>query len=166
MLKETSLIIPFLIVSTFCFSQELSRNIFASQGDSALIEDWTLDWTLGESFVETVTTSDAMYTQGFQQPILTIERIDLESISKQSLDLVIYPNPVEAILHVHFRSEHNKKLHMSMYDVTGQLIQHSTTSETEDHTTVDVSNLSTGVYLLKFSNTDGSLLETHRVIKQ
>ena len=167
MIKRFFLIIPFLTISTFCFSQDLSRSVFASQGDAVVFENWTLDWTLGESFIETASSQNVIYTQGFQQPFLTTRRIDTaETLLKQSLDLVIYPNPVDALLYVHLNSDQGTKLFMSLYDVSGQLIKHSTILGSEGNMTVDVSDLSSGVYLLKFTNTEGSILETHRVIKQ
>lgn len=163
--KSNFLIIPFLIISTFCFSQELSHSVIAAQGDFDQIENMTLEWTLGESFIETAVTTNRIYTQGFHQPFLTATRLDTESLESNPSDIVLFPNPVESLLYVYLKSSQSTTLHISIYDVSGKLIKQQTILETDHKSTLDVSELSSGVYLMKFSNAEGTLIETHRIVK-
>ena len=163
--KSNFLIIPFLIISTFSFSQDLSRNIIAAQGDFSQIESMTLEWTLGESFIETAITNNSMFTQGFQQSFLTTARLNTETQVKNPFNIVLYPNPVDALLHVYINSTERINLIISLYDVTGKFLKQETVLETDKDVTLDVSDLSSGIYLLKFSNADNSLIETHRIVK-
>lgn len=160
------LIIPLIIISTFCYSQNLSREVIASQGNFDQIEHITLEWTLGDSFIETLVAKNNIITQGFQQPsIITTARLNNASLVKKPSNIILYPNPVDALLHVYIKPVDRAKLNISLYDVTGKFIKKATTLKTDNDITLDVSELASGIYLLKFSNTDGSILETHRIVK-
>ena len=163
--KSNFLIVPFLIISTFSFSQDLSRNVIAAQGDFSQNENMTLEWTLGESFIETAITNNSMFTQGFQQSFLTTARLNTETQVKNPFNIVLYPNPVDALLHVYINSTERINLVISLYDVSGKFLKQETVLETDNDVTLDVSDLSSGIYLLKFSNADNSLIETHRIVK-
>ena len=163
--KNFLLIIPFFIVSVFSFSQDISLNVIAAQGDFDQIENMTLEWTLGESFTETVVANNSMFSQGFQQSFLTTSRLDTETQVKNPFSIVLFPNPVDALLHVYINSNERSNLIISLYDVTGKFIKQETVLETDNDVTLDVSELTSGIYLLKFTNTDNTLIETHRIVK-
>ena len=165
MKKSYLLTIPFFIISTVGFSQNLSRNTMTAQGDFSQNESVTLEWTIGETFTETVVTPNKMFTQGFQQPFLTASRLETETLEKTTSEIVLYPNPVESLLYVYLKSSPSTKLYINIYDVTGKLIKQATILETDTNSTLNVSELSSGVYLMKFSNADGSLIETHQILK-
>ncbi|MFH6769594.1 T9SS type A sorting domain-containing protein [Gaetbulibacter aquiaggeris] len=166
MKKAVFFTIIFFIVSLFTFSQNLSREVIASQGDYNKIDNMSLEWTLGDAFIETVVANNGFLTQGFQQPShIKTAILSSESLLERPFNILLYPNPVNALLHIYIKPIDRVTLNISLYDISGQLLKKAKTIETDKNLTLDVSDLSSGIYLIKFSNVEGSLIETHRIIK-
>ena len=166
MIKKKYLIFSLFIITTICFSQDLSHNVFATQGGASQVDNVSLEWTLGESIAEATVTLDGFYTQGFNQPFLTTTRLDVETYKKSPFKIVLYPNPVDVLLHVYIDASQRTALYISMFDVKGKLIRHDKILGSDKDVTLSLNNYPSGVYLLKFSNAEGVLIETHRIIKQ
>ena len=67
-MKKLLLIITLLVLTNFSFSQELSRHVVSSGGKHSSNGTYSISFTIGESIVETFTTTNHTLTQGFQQP--------------------------------------------------------------------------------------------------
>lgn len=93
-------------------------------------------------------------TSNFDEQVLTnvtsgwsdgaIAKLSLESLATESFDqleLSIYPNPVNNILYV--ESKKTEKLILELFDITGRKI-----NEYENPTSINVSELSNGVYFI------------------
>ncbi len=74
--------------------------------------------------------------------------------------LQIYPNPVREILNVKFNVDENTRA--EIYTVNGNLVK--TVQLTEEVSNIDVSNLNSGVYIIKVVNNDQSVF--NRFIKE
>lgn len=74
--------------------------------------------------------------------------------------LVAYPNPVTDYLSI--SSANNRITSVKLYDVFGKLVYHKTASFTE--TTLDVSNLQTGMYVLELKSDNG--IAIRKILKQ
>tara|TARA_R110000850_G_scaffold203228_1_gene329508 strand:- start:124442 stop:126061 length:1620 start_codon:yes stop_codon:yes gene_type:complete len=72
-------------------------------------------------------------------------------------DLHVYPNPASSALYV--ENNNSSDLNYQIYSVTGQLMQENTLPFSNN--TIDVSQLSEGIYFLKLTdkNSDGSLIK-------
>ena len=55
----------FLFISSLSFSQNISLSLVSAQGDFNQTENISLEWTLGEIFIETVNYGSTTFTQGF-----------------------------------------------------------------------------------------------------
>lgn len=164
--KSKLVVIMAFVISTYAFSQNLSRDVIASQGDFNIIDNISLEWTLGDAFIETVIANNGFLTQGFQQPSnIATEFLSSEFPLESPSNIVLYPNPVNTLLHVYMKPIDRITLTISLYDISGRLVKKGTTIDTDKNITLDVSDLSSGTYLLKFSNVEGLLLETHRIVK-
>ena len=75
----------------------------------------------------------------------------------KSQELMIYPNPTENILH--FKSE-NLITSLELFDLSGRLINHLLHPKEE----INLSNLNSGIYVLKFYSENGVLCK--KVIKK
>ena len=64
------LIVPSLRLG---LSQRLSPEVLAVGGGIDKNGSLSLEWTLGEAVIETVSLSDRIYTQGFHQPMLVVD---------------------------------------------------------------------------------------------
>lgn len=73
---------------------------------------------------------------------------NLSNESFSSNDISIYPNPVNDV--VNFNNLKNEKYNVSLYDINGRLL---ISKEINDNvTTLDVSNLNSGIYQIEMSN--------------
>ncbi|PNQ72256.1 hypothetical protein C1T31_13105 [Hanstruepera neustonica] len=66
----------------------------------------------------------------------------------------IYPNPVNDILNISTSSQLKNQLSIAIYDIQGKLISDTSYNLETTNFQVDVSNLSTGLYVIKFYNDD------------
>lgn len=79
------------------------------------------------------------------------------SISKAEFETFkIYPNPVKGNLNVNLNTGNSKILNYSIVSINGQLLKNDTVNNSVLNTTIDVSDLSTGIYLLNINTEKGS----------
>ncbi len=166
MKKSLLFIFSVIISSSFVFSQDLSLNVMASQGSVDSTSDIILEWTLGEIFIKTVVAKDNIYSQGFHQPVLNVAKSSILTNPLVSQDnIIIYPNPSDALLNMEFKISYGSTIQLDLFDVFGRFIKESKLKMTGTKLIFNISDLANGIYLLRVSNTDGSLVETHRIIK-
>lgn len=77
-------------------------------------------------------------------PISTVDEMTMPSNG-----LKIYPNPASGILHVTLNNNNYTIEQLEIYDLTGKKIDFPDTKVNSNKTTIDVSNMSKGIYLLK-----------------
>lgn len=145
----------------------LSPSIVSSQGGVDQTEQIILEWTLGESFVETVTSPGKIYTQGFHQSFL--EPGDIVVIDPKPdlpFDIYIYPNPVTSWLNIAVLSSQVNQININLYDLDLRILHHTVLYPIDDVARFDLSGLPNGLYLLYISTEDGLHIETFKVIKQ
>ena len=83
-----------------------------------------------------------------------------EMKSKGSLNL--NPNPVKDILTVNYNNEYRGNLTLSVFDLTGQLLLNSALGVQPKgmfNTTVNLSGLSQGAYIVKVGNGYGKIIK-------
>lgn len=81
--------------------------------------------------------------------------------SQNSPSMTIYPNPVQSYFIIEF-SEAQKNAQILIMNLTGQIIQrHSVTSK---KVSIDLGNLASGIYLMRFINEKKS--ETKKLVKE
>lgn len=80
-MKKNSIIIflfSFLIISN-AFAQTLSPRVMPSTGGYFSAGGKSLSWTMGETFTSTLTASNVILTQGFQQPYVELTVLNLKA---------------------------------------------------------------------------------------
>ena len=135
------------------------------QGSVSEVNDVSLEWTLGEVFIHTVDHENGMITQGSQQPFLLIEELslyDTESIFKE-IGILLYPNPVEQILHVQLSAKEEQQLVLTLTDAYGKEVLETTGNTSFDQLSFDMTGLSAGMYYLRISNQEGTTVKTFKV---
>ncbi len=66
------LIIIAAATSSNSFCQHNNQSVIAAAGNISKAGNITLEWTLGEPVIETVSTTLGLLTQGFHQPLLIV----------------------------------------------------------------------------------------------
>lgn len=156
--------------NTFC--QKLSPEVISSAGDISKMASISLEWTLGETVIESSKTADKHYTQGFHQSYLKV--INLFSDKNESLTsddiMTVYPNPVESILEIKIATdnllpEKIGKVNLFLIDILGQQLLVQKTNEKSGSTFVDMTAFPSGTYFLKAQKENGLLLKSFKIIK-
>lgn len=143
-------------------------SVIGAQGGNDRTEFITLEWTLGESSVETLNSAEGIYTQGFHQSFF-----NQNEPLKASLEFnkfIPYPNPVISNLTLYLNSKptastHIKFFSISLYSIQGRFIKQSIEQLQNSKIVIDIKNLSPGVYILHIDRQNGAKIENHQIIK-
>ena len=149
-----------LFAGLFLLSVALNaQEVISSQGDSYTNTSNTLDYTLGEPVIETVSDGTNDLTQGFHQTLLTIVGIEDLDVN---FSVNIFPNPTAEIVNLNI--EKFKGVTYHLFTVEGKLLAEA--QLTEQLTTVNVGDYPKGTYLLTLSEKENKKIKTYRIIKK
>ena len=162
-------IITFLILlmSGFhSFGQTISRSVQAVAGGDATIGDIKLSWTMGEANVNMLHSSSLIITEGFQQPIIEINKGMVEW-NKDSWEFNLFPNPTQAIIHLKITDAPNQQedLEAEVINMSGKKIMRHIPIQLFGDNTIDVQALPAGNYFLKIQRQDQLPIRSFPFIK-
>lgn len=147
-------------------SQQISSSVIASAGGNNNAVGISLDWTLGETAVESIYTTDRLYTQGFHQPILIAKSFTIQTENwTKDYRIELAPNPVQSNLYVCINSTAGEKSFLTLVDIVGRRYTTQVATGKISNTIVDMSGLFPGVYLLEVRNAESRLIKTFKIIK-
>lgn len=124
-----------------------------SFSDIDFIND-TIGFAINESRIYKTTNAGGPFGQ--QVYSVTVQGASSIHENNYSLELNIYPNPTDNLINVEAPINSN----LELYNISGKLIK--TYNQTASKTQIDVSSISSGVYILKVLNEAGSA--TRKVI--
>lgn len=102
----------------------------------------------------------AWYNQSYNNGVDLVPAIRTAAVFDENQDLSdirIYPNPVENVLNINASHPIDQ---LELYNTTGALVL----KQTAVNGSIDVSNLSSGVYILKLQS--GNSVQTHKILKK
>lgn len=152
-------------------SQQLSHSVIATQGGISKAAGISLEWTLGETMTESLSTSNRLYTQGFHQPIVVVKKAVLPPGQQATSNSVkenlvsVLPNPVRTTLTVSFSNFIPSGCTFSLIDMSGKRQQTLPFALKGNSLQLDMNANPSGLYLLEIKSADGKLLHTFKVIK-
>ena len=158
-MKKLSYISILVALSFVSYSQSISRHVIASEGDWYSNSNGSLSWTLGEISVETYSNLPNVLTQGFQQP----DSLMFTSINELEKDFVFSISPNPTIDFVFIKTNSIKEFKLKIVDVTGKII--FAKENCVGHERIDLSQFSSGVYLLSISNSKETITSKIKCIK-
>ena len=161
-----------IFISNDTFCQKLSPEVISSAGDISKTASVSLEWTLGETIIESSKTANKYYTQGFHQTYLKVTSIlppNDESLASD-YNMTVFPNPVEGILEVKISTENlpqdkNDKVNLFLIDILGQQLSVQKINEKPGSTFLDMTDFPSGVYFLKAQKENGLLLKSFKIVK-
>lgn len=162
---KTCALMLFIGGSLTCFSQEKSPSVISSAGDVSKGGGLILEWTLGEPAVETLSTSTALYTQGFHQPVLQVQKIN-KSQDMAALDnILVYPNPATSVINLQLEKPTSSELVISLIDAGGKLVLSNRLPTNSGFLKLNVSTLPGGPYILRIRDVKGTAQSDYKIIK-
>ena len=165
MKKYLLLLMPALGISYCATAQKLSPDIMAVSGGSAKAAGVQLDWTLGETAVETVKTPTHIFTQGFHQPDLQVIPIPVNGNSVLSDEYKVAPNPAVSQLTVYMPADRKEGAHLILTDLNGKTLLSKTVGFQQEKVELALAHFAEGLYLLQVQNASGTTLQTFKIIK-
>ena len=145
---------------------QLNPTVISSAGGYTETADISLAWTMGELAVSTLSTTDMILTQGFQQPFL----LDINAIDDPEFNWSVnaYPNPVSEILNLRFNIDKTMDLQLELYDITGKklVIKMLPSIMPGGRETLDFSGFRDGIYILKITSEKQKVRKIYKIQKQ
>lgn len=164
MKKSKLLVIVLFAIAANSFSQNLSQAIVSTQGSFDKTESMTLEWTLGETYVETVSQHNTIFTQGFHQTFLN-KSLNIHPTLANPFEIVVFPNPTNSLVNILINADYVGALNINVYDVKGLHVKEMKTLLFDSKITLNIADLPSGVYIIQFSNVDGIIANTKKIIK-
>lgn len=134
------------------------QEVISSQGDSYTDASGSIDFTIGETVIETVGDASNDLTQGFHQTNWNFVGID---DFDPSFEVKVYPNPVDDYLIITTGDYENKAY--ELYDANGKIIKQGMLNGEE--TTIDTRTLLPASYSIRINNEEEINLKTIKLIK-
>ncbi|HNS18340.1 MAG TPA: T9SS type A sorting domain-containing protein [Bacteroidales bacterium] len=155
-----------LITGTILFSkgQSLIPDVVASAGDIFTGKHSSLEWTLGEVTIETISSETSLLTQGFHQSYLQVLKVNAPE--DPLVNVLVYPNPVNDLLTIEITTaEKNPQFKLELFDFVGQRM-HDQVIETQTHKEqLDVSSFSSSFFVLRVINLRSHTTESFKIYK-
>jgi len=150
-----------LLVASVAYSQSLSPTLLSSQSGSDTSKNMILEWTLGESAIETISAKNTLYSQGFIQPYVE----SAKAFGQMVDEILIFPNPVKAHLNVKLLSSSNSLVTIDIYNVNGRIMKQFDHGFTLSETIrLDIADLPSGIYFVRITDMT-HVIKSQKIIK-
>lgn len=136
-----------------------AQEVISTQGDSYTSGGNTIDFTIGEPIIETVSDGTNDLTQGFHQTLLTIVSVEDFAVD---FSVNIFPNPTAEL--VNLKIEKFDGMTYRLFDVGGKKLQEAIIRQ--NATQITVTDYPKGTYLLTLTNNENNQLKTYKIIKK
>ena len=135
-----------------------AQEVISTQGDSYNNGTNTLDFTIGEPVIETVSNGSNDLTQGFHQTNLVITKVEDLNVN---FNVSIFPNPTSDLINLTF--EKYEGFTLQLFDISGKLLNQLLLSDIK--TIISVTQYPKGSYLLTLTNKENKNIKTYQIIK-
>ena len=136
-------LIAFCLLSSGTVVQ--AQEVVTTAGSHGETTSGSLSWTVGEPVIETITDGTNTLTQGFQQSKLTVTAIS--DLKVPGIELSVYPNPTNSFLSIEVKTDKQRDLLLSLFDLNGRLILQKKMAGNKQ--TINMQNYKSGTYILK-----------------
>ncbi len=147
------------------YSSNGTTQLAISQNGSTTSETITRTYTAGTYYVRVygfngANSATVCYTLRVALGTATIPDM-IVTTAKVKMDL--FPNPADQVLNVNITGYDQEKL-IEIYDINGKKVM--TETVTQNNSTLRIANLAKGIYLLKVSDKEGTILNQDKFIRE
>jgi hypothetical protein len=150
-----------LLALVFAAATSYAQEVVASSGNSGSAAGYTVDWTLGEPVIETISGSGNILTQGMHQTKLLATAISETELP--GLEVKVYPNPTGRFLKIEIIQTGDEQFFYEISDITGRksvLKQMQTNTEE-----IDMGSYVSGIYFLNVVSQNHKIVKVFKIIK-
>ena len=152
-------------------SQEFNQTSLTPAGEVSKTNSISLEWTLGDLVSESAYTNQNMYTQGFNQPLLVVEKLDGKKLALQypietntDLEIDVFPNPVTTYLSIKSNLL-SSAVNYHLIDLNGKILSKGFLPEGSDISQLEMKDYPSSTYYLHFVGAEKQVFETYKIIK-
>lgn len=151
MKSKIFLFLVILPLKLFC--QTSKPDVLASLGGSGYNAEMSMNWTLGEIFINEFSNNDFILAQGFHQGYPGIPSGIIDPFSNS--EIKAFPNPVNDILNIYIQNDlATISWRMEVFDSRGvKIIDVYSKASTNE---IPFSSLEAGTYMVRVSHNDSS----------
>ena len=155
---------PILVLLALLFAATASyaQQVVASSGNTGTAVGYTVDWTLGEPVIETISGSTHILTQGIHQTRLLATA--LSEIELPGLEVKVYPNPTGRFLKIEVIQTSNELLIYEIFDITGRKTAFKKMNLNSEE--IDMESYVPGIYILTITTPNRDYVKTFKIIKK
>jgi hypothetical protein len=165
MRKKMLFLCLFLCAVVICKAQSASSHIISPQGGYDKNDNYSLEWTLGETVATTSTTPAYIYTQGFNQSFIVRTEKKLGNEGNRLVNVIVAPNPVTANLTVAIGTITTGKYTVVITNLLGVHVYESQTNFHGKELIIAMNGYANGAYLLRVLDANKKVLNTTTIIK-
>jgi hypothetical protein len=159
------LLIISLIVSYSTFAQTVSPEGIFSACDNFNNSSAQISWTIGDTQITTIKSTDITITQGFLQSNFIVTSIN-QLAENENIEVKVFPNPVIDILHLNFSSRDETNLYFYIYNLEGKKVYEQKVNTANKSMEIQFTSFQDGNYILKVSSEDQLFLKTFKILYQ
>ncbi|MCK4346434.1 MAG: T9SS type A sorting domain-containing protein [Bacteroidales bacterium] len=150
------MLIPFFGFTITIYAQEA----VSTAGNYGKTTYGSLSWTVGEPVIETIKDGNSTLTQGFQQSRLTVTAI--YDLKVPDIELSVYPNPTNSFLSIEVKTDKQRDLLLSLFDINGKLILQNNMAGNKQ--SIKMQNYKPATYILKITEANKEI-KTYKIVK-
>jgi len=154
-MKQKLFILFFSLTASRLHAQSLEMRVIGSAGTFQTASWGFLSSTVGEAITYTLSASSKILTQGFQQPLPTVEKVN-NIVS--AINISVFPNPAAGFINVVIVNENaNKHYAVGLFDLLGQKLDikcEAVNNGKETNLKFDLTPLANGSYLISITDED------------
>ena len=145
----------------FVNAQSISKQVFATAGNSLSNANHILTSTIGESMVGKIQNT-TIISQGFLATASIDNTLSIDDLLLSDT-LKVYPNPVTENLHIDFTNVFGE-VKISIYSTSGQLVR--TKVLKSQNNKLNIKELQHGLYLMNLHFVDYKTFRSFKIIKK
>jgi len=143
------------------YSQSVTPDVIASSGDYQEGSTASVSWTLGEIVTETLSGSEAILTQGFQQGSYSIT--PLVENTELSIQIDVYPVPASDFINININEMEGYSINAVLFDLSGKMVIHQDLQK--DEIQLNLETLPAAEYILQIVDDKQILIKSFKIIK-
>ncbi|WP_353779462.1 T9SS type A sorting domain-containing protein [Winogradskyella sp. 3972H.M.0a.05] len=164
-MKHFIITLSLLIASLQLNGQSISKQVIGSSGKAITNGTYTINYTVGETIVGKIENGQTIY-QGFWAELNSDETLSVQTLVEQTESISVFPNPTVNLLQVKFKLQEASNYQVQLYDVNGKQIFNLKPVSQGDITRMNISHLSSGMYVLVIADKTSNYNKSFKIIKR
>ena len=157
-----SSILTFLLLG-FALTGLHAQEVIPAAGGNASGNGGSVSYSVGQVVYTIISGTNGSVSQGVQQAIEISVVSGIEEAKGITLIYSVYPNPTSNFLSLKVENYSFDKLRVQLYDIQGKLLE--SLIVTADQTSIDMTNLTPAIYLLRVIHNNIEV-KSFRIIKK